>query len=74
MNRNILFVSILSASFLASCKSTNADTAEPMDAMVSTEEVEETLDPNDPNVMVCPVTGAMERIDPDAKGAGDSPH
>ncbi len=73
MTRNILIVSILVAPFLGSCKSTNSDPAEPLDAMVSTEEVEETLDPNDPNVMVCPVTGAMERIDPDAD-AGDSPH
>lgn len=72
MTRNILIVSILAAPFLGSCKSTSADSPEPIDAMVSTDEVEETLDPNDPNVMVCPVTGAMERIDAD--GAGDSPH
>lgn len=72
MTRNILIVSILAAPFLGSCKSTSADSAESLDAMVSTEEVAETLDPSDPNVETCPVTGAMRRID--AEGAGDSPH
>ena len=38
------------------------------DASVATEEVQEELDPNDPNVLVCPVTGAMQRLEPGDDG------
>ena len=65
----------------ASCTSTK-NSATPIEAgddvQASTEQVEETssdeaapeaLDPNDPNVMVCPVTGIMQRVDdPDSAG------
>ena len=34
------------------------------DASAATDEVQEELDPNDPNVLVCPVTGAMQRLEP----------
>ncbi|MEO1698233.1 MAG: hypothetical protein AAFU73_13120 [Planctomycetota bacterium] len=51
-----------SVSVLAAC--TTPKGSEPVDAASAEAAVEETLDPNDPNVMVCPVTGAMERLDP----------
>lgn len=38
------------------------------DASAATEEVQEELDPNDPNVLVCPVTGAMQRLEPGDDG------
>lgn len=38
------------------------------DASVATDELEEELDPNDPNVLVCPVTGAMQRLEPGDDG------
>lgn len=77
-----------SALFLtASCTSTE-NSAAPVESgegvQASTETVEEgadaapaeeELDPNDPNVMVCPVTGIMQRVDdPDSAGhhGGDS--
>jgi hypothetical protein len=60
--------------FLASCVTDRTqESAESMATMeASTEEMTEELDPNDPNVMVCPVTGQMQRID-DAD-AGEGPH
>lgn len=70
MIRSTTILSALALSFLAACTSPEkAD--EPVSAQVTTdgESVEEELDPNDPNVQQCPVTGALSRIDPDAEGS-----
>ena len=56
---------------LSACVTGEKDTAEPIETgEAATEETapEEELDPNDPNVLVCPVTGIMQRIDDDAGG------
>ena len=55
--------------FLAACASDGDHVQEPVSAEVSGE-AEEELDPNDPNVLMCPVTGVMQRIDEDADGHG----
>lgn len=52
--------------FLASCVTDRSqESTESLETMeASADELEEELDPNDPDVMVCPVTGAMERRKP----------
>lgn len=68
MKNTLLSLPIALLPLLAACTSPEKTTADPADAMVSTDETEEQLDPNDPNVMVCPVTGAMQRIQPGEDG------
>ncbi len=62
---------LIAPAFLTSCASDRGgvDVDRVGDASVdaAAEEVEE-LDPNDPNVMVCPVTGVMQRIDDETEG------
>ncbi len=82
MIRSTTILSALALSFLAACTSPEK-AEEPVSAQVTTdgETVTEELDPNDPNVEQCPVTGALKRIDPDAEASahgegmeGDMPH
>ena len=48
---------------LGSCVTDRAETtSEPLATMeASADELEEVLDPNDPDVLQCPVTGALQR-------------
>ncbi len=57
--------------FLASCVTDRTEeSSEKMATMeASAEEMEEELDPNDPDVLVCPVTGVMSKKS-DATGDG----
>ena len=62
---------LLLVPLLAACASNDSATPEPIapaqaEASVGTQE----LDPNDPNVEVCPVTGAMQL----KSDAGSGPH
>lgn len=66
MKKSLLILTTLALPLVA-CTSPET-TSEPVDAMVSAEETEEELDPNDPNVLVCPVTGAMQRLEPGDEG------
>lgn len=71
MTRIKIACAALAVPFLmASCVTDRSqESAETLDTMsVSTDEVTEELDPNDPDVMVCPVTGQMQRKS-DAGGA-----
>ena len=62
-------------SLLAAC-SNPEKAAEPVNAEVATSDAEETveLDRNDPNVLVCPVTGAMQLKDADGDSAMGEDH
>lgn len=69
MQKSLLISSLCILPFLVGCESTRGvQTSDTAEMQASTEEVEVALDPNDPNVMVCPVTGAMELIDNDESG------
>jgi hypothetical protein len=65
-----LSLAFLALPMVAACASNETATPEPVatdtKASVDTQE----LDPNDPNVEVCPVTGAMQL----KSDAGSSPH
>ncbi|QDV08893.1 hypothetical protein Poly30_44480 [Planctomycetes bacterium Poly30] len=72
MTRIKIALAALAVPFLmASCVTDRSqESAETME--VSTDEVVEELDPNDPDVMQCPVTGALQRrSDTDGSTHGD---
>lgn len=58
---------------LGSCVTDRAETtSETMATMeASADEMEEELDPNDPDVLQCPVTGALQRRAPLGDGADE---
>ncbi|MEM1448446.1 MAG: hypothetical protein AAF957_11965 [Planctomycetota bacterium] len=61
-------------SLLAAC-SNPEKAAEPVNAEVASSGAEtQELDPNDPNVLVCPVTGAMELKKPEGEEAVGEDH
>ena len=70
MTRIKIAIAALAVPFLmASCVTDRSqESAETME--VSTDEVVDELDPNDPDVMQCPVTGALKR----KSDAGGSTH
>lgn len=69
MTRLQLLLVAAALPFFTACTSDGDTAAEPVAAAVEGESGEE-LDPNDPNVLVCPVTGVMQRIDDEDGEAG----
>lgn len=58
---------------LGSCVTDRAETTSESLTTIeaSTDEIEEELDPNDPDVLQCPVTGALQRRAPLEDGADE---
>lgn len=74
MTRIKIALAALAVPFLlGSCVTDRTDTTSEtiVTGEASTDEVEEELDPNDPNVLQCPVTGALQRIDPTGEGVDE---
>ncbi len=65
-----LRLTLLALPLAVACASNEASTTEPVATETKASVEAQQLDPNDPNVEVCPVTGAMQL----KSDAGSSPH
>ncbi len=65
-----LRLTLLALPLAVACASNETSTTEPLATETKASVEAQQLDPNDPNVEVCPVTGAMQL----KSDAGSSPH
>ncbi|MEM9381521.1 MAG: hypothetical protein AAGB93_16320 [Planctomycetota bacterium] len=74
MRHSKTLLTVALVSLVAACSNTEK-AAEPVNAEVASDPAEtQELDPNDPNVLQCPVTGALQLKDADGEHAMGEDH